>query len=117
MKSTFNHSQFGQAVDRFLRSEDGPTTVECAETLALITIVCLTANRSIGTKANPTFTNIASSLEGRRSPTPPAGSKEAGACSEVARDLRMSLDLLLQLENWSRLRSPEQPLRCVRPAD
>ncbi|HEX3599106.1 MAG TPA: Flp family type IVb pilin [Lacipirellulaceae bacterium] len=49
-------------VQRFLVSEDGPTAVEYAVMLALIVIVCLTAIRSIGTKANTTFTNVAASL-------------------------------------------------------
>lgn len=62
MKSTFNLSQFGHAVGRFLRAEDGPTAVEYAVMLALIVIVCLTSIQSIGTKANTTFTKVASSL-------------------------------------------------------
>ena len=49
-------------VQRFLVSEDGPTAVEYAVMLALIVIVCLTAIRSIGTKANTTFTNVAKQL-------------------------------------------------------
>jgi pilus assembly protein Flp/PilA len=49
-------------VQRFLVSEDGPTAVEYAVMLALIVIVCLTAIRSIGTKANTTFTNVATAL-------------------------------------------------------
>ena len=47
---------------RFLVSEDGPTAVEYAVMLALIIIVCLTAINSIGTNANTTFTNVASSI-------------------------------------------------------
>ena len=49
-------------VQRFLVSEDGPTAVEYAVMLALIVIVCLTAIRSIGTKANTTFENVATAL-------------------------------------------------------
>ena len=49
-------------VQRFLKSEDGPTAVEYAVMLALIVIVCLTAIRSIGTHANTTFTNVAKEL-------------------------------------------------------
>jgi pilus assembly protein Flp/PilA len=49
-------------VQRFLKSEDGPTAVEYAVMLALIVIVCLTAIRSIGTNANTTFTNVAKEL-------------------------------------------------------
>ena len=51
-------------VQRFLVSEDGPTAVEYAVMLALIVIVCLTAIQSVGTNANTTFTNVASSLAG-----------------------------------------------------
>jgi pilus assembly protein Flp/PilA len=49
-------------LQRFLVSEDGPTAVEYAVMLALIVIVCLTAIRSIGTKANTTFENTATAL-------------------------------------------------------
>ena len=51
-------------IQRFLKSEDGPTAVEYAVMLALIIIVCLVAITSVGTKANATFTNVASSLGG-----------------------------------------------------
>jgi pilus assembly protein Flp/PilA len=53
---------FTGKLQRFLVSEDGPTAVEYAVMLALIVIVCLTAIRSIGTKANTTFTNVATAL-------------------------------------------------------
>ena len=49
-------------VQRFLKSEDGPTAVEYAVMLALIVIVCLTAIRSIGQQANTTFNNVATNL-------------------------------------------------------
>ena len=49
-------------VQRFLKSEDGPTAVEYAVMLALIVIVCLTAIRSIGTNANATFNSVATAL-------------------------------------------------------
>jgi pilus assembly protein Flp/PilA len=49
-------------LQRFLRSEDGPTAVEYAVMLALIVIVCLTAISSIGTNAKTTFTTVANSL-------------------------------------------------------
>ncbi len=49
-------------VQRFLKSEDGPTAVEYAVMLALIIIVCLTAITSIGTKASATFSNVAASI-------------------------------------------------------
>jgi pilus assembly protein Flp/PilA len=50
-------------IQRFLVSEDGPTAVEYAVMLALIVIVCLTAIKSIGTNANTTFGNVATSLQ------------------------------------------------------
>ena len=49
-------------VQRFLKSEDGPTAVEYAVMLALIVIVCLTAIQAIGTNANATFNSIATTL-------------------------------------------------------
>ena len=51
-----------QKVRRFLKSDDGPTAVEYAVMLSLIVVVCLTAIKSIGTKANTSFTNVATSL-------------------------------------------------------
>ena len=51
-------------IQRFLKSEDGPTAVEYAVMLALIIIVCLVAITSVGTKASTTFSNVASSLAG-----------------------------------------------------
>ncbi len=53
---------FADKVQRFLKSEDGPTAVEYAVMLALIVIVCLAAITNIGTNANTTFTNIADSI-------------------------------------------------------
>ena len=50
--------KFALKVQRFLKSEDGPTAVEYAVMLALIIIVCLTAITSIGSKvltSNPSF--------------------------------------------------------------
>ncbi len=49
-------------VQRFLKSEDGPTAVEYAVMLALIVIVCLTAIQSLGSNAKTTFTNVANSI-------------------------------------------------------
>ncbi len=49
---------------RLIVREDGPTAVEYAVMLALIVVVCLTAIKTIGTKANTTFTNVAASLGG-----------------------------------------------------
>ena len=41
---------FASKVQRFLKSEDGPTAVEYAVMLALIVVVCLGAITSIGHK-------------------------------------------------------------------
>lgn len=49
-------------INRFIRSEDGPTAVEYAVMLALIIIVCLAAIRALGTNAKNTFTNVGNSL-------------------------------------------------------
>jgi pilus assembly protein Flp/PilA len=56
--------RFANKMRRFLASEDGPTAVEYAVMLALIIIVCLVAINSLGTNANTTFTNVASSIAG-----------------------------------------------------
>lgn len=56
-------------VQRFLKSEDGPTAVEYAIMLALIVIVCLTAIQAIGTNASAAFTDIASDLDAARTGT------------------------------------------------
>ncbi len=49
-------------VQRFLKSEDGPTAVEYAVMLALIVVVCLSTITTIGTRANSTFNTISNSL-------------------------------------------------------
>lgn len=56
-------------VQRFLKSEDGPTAVEYAIMLALIVIVCLTAIQAIGTNAKDTFNDIATDLDAARTGT------------------------------------------------
>lgn len=53
---------FALKVQRFLVSEDGPTAVEYAVMLALIIVVCLAAISAIGTNANATFDNVATSI-------------------------------------------------------
>ena len=58
---------FAKKVQRFLKSEDGPTAVEYAVMLALIVIVCLTAIQAIGTNANSAFNDIANDLNSARS--------------------------------------------------
>jgi pilus assembly protein Flp/PilA len=56
-------------VQRFLKSEDGPTAVEYAIMLALIVIVCLTAIQAIGTNASSAFQDIANDLNDARTGT------------------------------------------------
>ena len=55
--------RYFQKIQKFFKSEDGPTAVEYAVMLALIVIVCLAAIQAVGTQANTTFTNINSSLK------------------------------------------------------
>lgn len=57
---------FVTKVQRFLKSEDGPTAVEYAIMLALIVIVCLTAIQAIGTNASAAFNDIAGDLNSAR---------------------------------------------------
>ena len=45
-------------VQRFLKSEDGPTAVEYAVMLALIIVVCITAVTTLGSNASNTFSNV-----------------------------------------------------------
>ncbi len=54
--------QLLQRVDRFIRSEDGPTTVEYAVMLASIIIVCLLSINTLGTNTKMSFTNTANSI-------------------------------------------------------
>ena len=49
-------------IDRFMKSEDGPTAVEYAVMLALIIVVCITAVTSIGTQASTQFQNVANTI-------------------------------------------------------
>ena len=55
---------FASKVQRFLKSEDGPTAVEYAVMLALIIIVCLTAITAVGTQVAAQFNNIATQIGG-----------------------------------------------------
>ena len=57
---------FALKVQRFLKSEDGPTAVEYAIMLALIVIVCLTAIQAIGTNASSAFSDIANDIDSAR---------------------------------------------------
>jgi pilus assembly protein Flp/PilA len=54
--------RFVNAVQNFLKEEDGPTAVEYAVMLALIVIVCLTAIRAVGDSANQRFQDIEANL-------------------------------------------------------
>lgn len=54
--------KFMSKVDRFMKSEDGPTAVEYAVMLALIIIVCIASITSLGEKVNDTFTQIEADL-------------------------------------------------------
>ena len=49
-------------VQRFLKSEDGPTAVEYAVMLALIIVVCIAAIATLGSNANNTFTRSGSAI-------------------------------------------------------
>lgn len=53
---------FAHKIQRFLKSEDGPTAVEYAVMLALIVVVCLGAITSIGSNASATFGEVANQL-------------------------------------------------------
>jgi pilus assembly protein Flp/PilA len=55
---------FAKKIQRFMKSEDGPTAVEYAVMLALIVIVCLTAITAVGTQAAAQFNNIAGQVGG-----------------------------------------------------
>ncbi len=50
-------------VQRFLRSEGGPTAVEYSVMLMLIILVCLAAVALIGTETNTTYENMSRSLK------------------------------------------------------
>ena len=53
---------FAKCVVKFVKAEDGPTAVEYAVMLALIIVVCVGAVTTLGTKAQTTFTNVASAI-------------------------------------------------------
>jgi pilus assembly protein Flp/PilA len=54
---------FLRSVVAFLKSEDGPTTVEYAVNLALIVTLCISAIRGLGSNANQTFTAVGTALK------------------------------------------------------
>ncbi len=49
-------------VVEFVKKEDGPTAVEYAVMLALITVVCISAITTLGSNANSTFSFVGSAL-------------------------------------------------------
>jgi pilus assembly protein Flp/PilA len=49
---------FVKRIGRFLRAEDGPTTVEYAVLLALIIVFCLTAIHHVGNESRKTFRDV-----------------------------------------------------------
>ena len=53
---------FASKINRFLKSEDGPTAVEYAVMLALIVVVCLGAITTIGENAESTFNDVSDQL-------------------------------------------------------
>ena len=55
-------NSLAKKVQRFLVAEDGPTAVEYAVMLALIIVVCIASIRLIGTRANTTFSGVATEL-------------------------------------------------------
>jgi pilus assembly protein Flp/PilA len=55
-------TKFVTKVSEFLRKEDGPTAVEYAVMLALIIVVCIAAITAIGTNANQTFGQVATTI-------------------------------------------------------
>jgi pilus assembly protein Flp/PilA len=54
--------QFTKKVVKFLKAEDGPTTVEYAVMLALIIVVCIASVTALGQNANTTFQTVKNAL-------------------------------------------------------
>ncbi len=54
--------KFATQIQKFMKSEDGPTAVEYAIMLALIVIVCLTAIQAVGTAANSAFQDVSTQM-------------------------------------------------------
>lgn len=51
-------------VRRFLTSEDGPTAVEYAVMLALITVALVTVVKGLSSSVSGTFTSVSTTLSG-----------------------------------------------------
>ena len=54
--------QVSRCVQKFLRNEEGPTSVEYAVMLALVISVCPLAISSLGNNANATFKTVGNKL-------------------------------------------------------
>lgn len=50
-------------IQRFLKSEDGPTTVEYAIMLALIVAVCLASIGSVGSETSELYDEVSTDIE------------------------------------------------------
>jgi pilus assembly protein Flp/PilA len=51
------------AFRRFLRSEDGPTAVEYAVMLAMITVVCLSTVKKLGNNTKKSVNSVSKALK------------------------------------------------------
>jgi pilus assembly protein Flp/PilA len=60
--------KFYEAMQRFIKSEDGPTAVEYAVMLALIIVVCLSAVTTLGTSARDKFTEVGTAIQNNGGP-------------------------------------------------
>ena len=49
---------------RFIKKEDGPTSVEYAVMLSLIIVVCISAVTTLGKNANQAFSFVGSNIKG-----------------------------------------------------
>jgi pilus assembly protein Flp/PilA len=49
---------------RFLKRDDGPTSVEYAVMLSLIIVVCIAAITTLGKNANQSFSYVGSNIKG-----------------------------------------------------
>jgi pilus assembly protein Flp/PilA len=58
------YSALARHLVEFVRNEDGPSAVEYAVMLALITVVCIAAITTLGTNASATFTNVGTAIAG-----------------------------------------------------
>ena len=54
--------KFGQAVWNFIKNDDGPTAVEYAVMLAMVSVAILLVISSIATSISGTFSTVSSSI-------------------------------------------------------